>query len=115
MSVTEGNRVVMQLAELSRMLEDATESNAAADLAAVHARHTYVRAYAQAFLNAEGAVDVRKQLAVLGTSDEWLAAEVADAAVRASKERIKTLHARIDVGRSMNSAYRAEISLAGVS
>src|SRR5690242_20701694 len=115
MSTAEANQVVLQLAELSRMLDAAVNDLGDADLAAVHARHAYVKGFAKAFLQADGAMDVRKQLAVTATSDEWLEAEVADAAVRALRERIKALHTRIDVGRSLGAAYRAEISLAGVS
>lgn len=115
MSASDGNRVVLQLAELSRMLDEAVSDLQAADLAAVHARHAYVKGFAKAFLGADGPMDVRKQLAVVATGDEWLAAEVADAGVRALRERIKALHTRIDVGRSLGAAYRAEISLAGAS
>lgn len=111
MSLPPGNDVVLRLAQLSRQLDAAVDEIRTADDAAVRARHSYVRAYAKAFLESDGAMDVRKQLALIATADESLAAEVADAAVRALRERIKALHTQIDVGRSLGAALRAEMSL----
>lgn len=115
MSVAEGNQVVLKLVELERMLDAAATDLHTADLAAIYTRRDYLKAYATAFLNADGPMDVRKQLAIVASLDQWLAAEVADEAVRALKERIRTLGSRIDIGRSENANHIAAMRLAGVS
>lgn len=97
-----------RLAELSRMLDQATGEYGRLDEAAVVAKQAFEVAYARVFLTTEGAVDFRKQTAILECADERLAAEIAQARVRAVHERIRTLRAQIEVGRSMNAAFRSE-------
>lgn len=105
--------VAQGLARLSRQLDSAVTDLARLDEAAIRARSAFEVAYARAFLTAEGAMDIRKQDAVLQTSDLKLTAELAEAQVRATKESIRALGTRIDVGRSLGTAIRAEVSLAG--
>lgn len=102
------HQVIQQLAHLSRMLDAATAEVARLDEAAVQAKARHEVAYARAFLTCEGAMDVRKQTAVLDTSDQKLNAEIAEQKVRACRERIRTIRDQIEVGRSLNSAVRAE-------
>jgi hypothetical protein len=102
------NDVVRRLAELSRMLDAATEEIARLDEAAVRAKGRYQVAFARAFLGQEsGSVDARKQTAVLECKDHWLDAEIAEQQVRC-RERIRTIRDQIEVGRSLNSAIKAE-------
>ncbi len=107
------NQVAAQLAQLARDLDttvdqlqmadkDATEKRAAADLA-----------HSRAFLEATGAMDLRKHQAVVDTAKQRLDADLADALVRHLRRRIDALRVRIDVGRSYGAALRAEISLGG--
>lgn len=103
------NEVAAQLAELARELERATTELNRLDDAAVRAKSRYEVAYARAFLTAEGAMDVRKQQAVLDVADQRLAAEVAEQQVRATKEHIRTLRDRLDVGRSLGAALRSQM------
>lgn len=102
------NDVVRRLAELSRMLDAATDEIARLDDAAVRAKGRYQVDFARTFLSSEGSVDARKQSAVLACKDAWLDAEIAEQQVRACRERIRTIRDQIDVGRSLNSAVRAE-------
>lgn len=108
------NQVVLRLAELSRMLDAATDEIARLDEDAVRAKGRYQVAYARAFLGEAGAMDVRKQNAVLVCEQYWLDAEIAEQKVRACKERIRTIRDQIEVGRSLNSAVKAEWSAGSV-
>lgn len=108
MSTPTTNDVILRLAALSRMLDAATHEIAELDEAAVRAKGRYQVAYARSFLGESGAVDVRKQSAVLACETTWLDAEIAEQKVRACKERIRTIRDQIEVGRSLNSAVKAE-------
>lgn len=99
-----------RLAELSRMLDAATSEIAELDEQAVRAKQAHEVAYARAFLTSEGAMDARKQQAVLATDGEKLGAEIAQQKVRACQERIRTIRVQIDVGRSLGAAQRAEFT-----
>lgn len=103
------NDVVRRLAELSRMLDAATEEIARLDETAVRAKGRYQVAFARSFLGQEsGSMDARKQTAVLACQTEWLDAEIVEQQVRACRERIRTIRDQIEVGRSLNSAIKAE-------
>lgn len=102
------HQVIKQLANLSRMLDAATTEIAGLDEAAVRAKARYQVGYARSFLSEQGSVDTRKQTAVLACQSQWLDAEIAEQLVRACRERIRTIRDQIEVGRSLNSAVRAE-------
>lgn len=97
-----------RLAELSRMLDKATDEIAVLDEEAVRAKQTYEVAYARAFLDAAGSMDLRKQIAIYETQVESLTMELAQAKVRALKERIRTIGTQIEVGRSLASAHKTQ-------
>ena len=101
-------QVVLRLAELSRLLDHKTQEIRDLDEKAVRAKAQYERSFARTFLDTTGAVDVRKQTAVLETSDLRLEMELADVLVRAAREAIRTLRDQLDVGRSLNAATRAQ-------
>lgn len=104
-----------QLETLSQVLDDRTKEYAAYESNAVAAKRDYEIAYAKAYLAEDntGPVEARTQRARLRTADERQAAEIAAAKVRSQKEAIKTLHARLDVARTMAATVRAESQLAG--
>ena len=95
-----------RLAELSRLLDKATDEIAEADEEAVRAKQLYEVAYARAFLDAIGSMELRRQIANYETKEENLTMELAQARVRAIKERIRTLGTQIEVGRSLASAHK---------
>lgn len=105
--------VVRQLGELSRNLDDAVKTLGELEQTAVEAEGDYKVAFARAFREASGSVEDRKQAAVESTDDLWRVYGKAAAAVRLQREHIKALHARIDVGRTIQSTARAEMALAG--
>ena len=99
-----------RLAELSRLLDKATDDYATLDEEAVRAKQHYEVAYARAFLDAIGSMDLRRQIATYETQTENLHAELAAAKVRALKERIRTLGTQIEVGRSLASAHKTQFT-----
>ncbi len=106
--------VVKRLSELSRMLDAATDEIAVSDDKAVKAKGSYEVAYARSFLQSNGSMDVRRQEAILACADLRLAMEIAEAEVRAIKERINTLRSQISIGQSLSAAIR-QIGTAGVA
>lgn len=106
--------IVLRLSQLSRLLDAATDEITGLDELAVRAKARHQVAYARAFLDATGAMDVRKQEAILAVKGEFLDMEIAEQKVRACRERIRTLRDQLDVGRSLNAASRAEWAASGV-
>ncbi|WHT20977.1 hypothetical protein N8J89_07900 [Crossiella sp. CA-258035] len=102
------HQVIARLSSLSRMLDVATEEYARLDEEWVRAKQAHQVGYARAFLRADGAMEARKQIAVLAVEGQWFAMEIAEQKVRAVRERIRTIRDQIEVGRSLNSAVRAE-------
>lgn len=106
------NETIRALGQVSRELDQAVTDMQTLELAATKAETAFKVAEARAFMKAEGSVDARKAQATIDTEalrDDY---EGKAAAVRVQRERIKALHARIDVGRTISAAER---SLAGVS
>jgi chromosome segregation ATPase len=99
-----------RLAELSRYLDKATDDYAQLDEESVRAKQKYEVAYARAFLDNAGSMDLRKQIANYETRNENLEYEISAAKVRALKERIRTLGTQIEVGRSLASAHKAQFA-----
>jgi hypothetical protein len=106
------NGIARQLITLSRDLDETVERFRDVELAAAEAKRDAELAYARAYLSSEGPVEERKQRAIEQSADNRFVADVADREVAACKEAIKALHARIEVGRTLASNVRAEVSLA---
>ena len=106
------NSAVLELAKLSRTLDEAGQRLHDAERKAVNKRHEYTVAQAKAFLTAEGSIQARTAQATLDTADERVAAELAEAEVRILKSDIRILENRMDVGRSVVGVLRAEASVA---
>lgn len=109
------NEVAAALAQLGRDLDACVRTLEGADREAVIAKENYTLAYAKAFLKAEGAMDVRRHLATVETHAERLAAETSEQIVRGLRRQLAAIGVRIDIGRSMNSAMKAELALVGAS
>jgi len=103
--------ITRTLGQLSKDLWHCIEALEQADLDATEKKHAAELAYSRAFLNAEGAVEVRKHTALVETADARFQAEVADALVRNLIRRMKGLERRVEVGRSTSSWHKAELSL----
>lgn len=113
MSATEGDRIIRQLGQLGRDLDTEIGRLAEYEAMAVEAEGEFRRAYAEAFKDATGTLEDRKQQAILATAKEWREWGLAAAVVRRQRESIKALHARVDIGRTMASREKALAALAG--
>lgn len=103
--------LVRRFIELSHLLDKVSGPGGELDQldeAAVVAKGAHRVAYAKAFLNAHGPMDMRTQLAISETENEWFAFELADQKLRACKERLRTLRDQLDIARSLSAAMRAE-------
>ncbi len=109
------NDVASHLAALSRQLDGLVRDIGKAEVQAVNRREDYTLALAVAFLAAQGAMDVRKHASIQTTHAERLAAELAEATVRGLRRSIDSVRVRIDVGRSVGAAMRAETALASAA
>ncbi len=100
--------ITRTLSEISREIDELTDQLAELDEAAVRARQEYKVAYARAFLNADGSMDIRKYSAETSTSDALLVSELADQQHRAAVAQLKALRDRLEVGRSLGAIMRLE-------
>jgi len=107
--VITANDVVLRLMELGRELDAAIDTLKDAELDAVTKRNAADLAESHAFVNADGAMDMRKHLARIEAADAELAAVIAEAVLRHLRARIKAIEIRVDLGRSLNAALRAEL------
>ena len=103
--------IVKQLRQLSLDLDDAVDRLCELEEIAVDAEADYKKRSAEAFKAASGTVEDRKQEAVIVADELYRISGKAAAAVRRQKESLKALHARIDVGRTIQSTARSEIAL----
>lgn len=112
--IPEQQKVVQQLAALAVELDELTHVVAELDRAHVEALASHRVAYARAFLSASGPVEDRKQRAVIEVEELRFAADVAEQQLRACRERIRALRDRMEVGRSLNAAVRAQFAAEAV-
>lgn len=104
--------IARQLSTLGRDIDEAVKQLGDFELAAVDAEGDFRAKFAKAFRSAPGSVEDRKQAAIEECDVEWRTWGIAAAVVRRQREHLKALHARIDVGRTLASNVRAEVSLA---
>lgn len=98
--------ILDHLQSISRDLDKAIEDLETLELAAEKAEAVYRVEKAKAFLSAEGSVQAREHQAILATQTELIERGEAAALARVQVQRVKSLHARIDVGRTVASAER---------
>lgn len=106
-------QIAAELAKLARELAGTVAAIEAAERESVQKRAGFDLAFSQEFLKAEGSMDVRKHQAVVATHRLRLDADMADAVVRHLRRQIDAVKVRIDTGRSVGAAVRAEMQLAG--
>jgi hypothetical protein len=102
------NGAVVELAKLSRTLDDAGFRLHDAERKAVRSRHDFTLAQSKAFMTAEGSIQARTAQATVETAEARVGAELAEAEVRILRSDIRILENRIDVGRSVVGVLRAE-------
>lgn len=113
MSPPTPNDIARWLAELTRQLDAKVQEYANLSDEASAARRDAEVAFARAFLQGEGAMDARRQQAMLAAADKRFGADLAERKVSSCKEAIRALHLKIDVGRTASANVRAELTALG--
>jgi hypothetical protein len=102
--------VVLKLGQMGRDLDKLTEAMRRAEIDMVQKRHLADMTESKAFLSADGSMDIRKHAARIEAEEVELAALVSESVVRYLRSKIKAQEARIEIGRSMGVALRAELT-----
>ena len=97
-----------ELVRLSDRLEESTHELAKHMQAYAQAEVNFKRAFAQTFVKAEGAMDLREQIAVLETADERMAWRSAEALKDSTQELCRTYRNQIDALRTIGANVRAQ-------
>lgn len=105
------NSVVQKLLRLSEALDAAVTEYHAVQQRAAEAKRDAEKAEATAFLGAEGSVQARQAQARLAASDERYKADLAERMVLVTRESMRSLQVRIDVGRTLSATVRKEMEL----
>ena len=107
------NGAVMEMARLSRQLDELGFRLKAAERDAVTKEHAYRVAKAKALLAVDdGTVPEREAKSLLATQEQRLAAKLAAGELSILRKEIQIAETRIDVGRSVVGVLRIEASLA---
>ena len=109
------NEIASWLGVLIRQLDAKIVEYAQLSDEAAEARRIAEVAFARSFLNAEGPMDARRQIAMHEAADARFGADVAERKVAACKEAIRALHLKIDVGRTASANVRAELAVLGTT
>lgn len=75
--------------------------------------HEYKRAYARAYVAAEGPVKERECRADIATENEYLALKVAEAQHQVTRDAMFSVRAQLTALQSIANALRAELELGG--
>jgi hypothetical protein len=105
------NAVVSLLLELARKLAELSAGLDELEREAVNKAADATNVYLKAFLKAEGPQYLREAIAKQASTESQLAADLAKCMVSGRKRDLEILRTRIDVGRSVSAALRAEIEL----
>ena len=103
--------IVRQLSKLGNELDLTVDLLREAESDMVEKRHTANMTESQAFVMADGSVEMRKHLARLATDKQESEALVAEALVRHLRRRISAIGDRIEIGRSYGAAVRSELRM----
>lgn len=101
-------QTLIQLAEISRLLDQATSDLAIADNESVDAKVDYIKEYAYAFMNSTGSMDLRRYTADLETISTLRDKEIGEAKVRAIRERLRTLRDQMEILRTTAAGQRVQ-------
>lgn len=100
--------VARTLSNIGQDLDAMPDIIKAADKAEVEARKEARKAYRRAFMEATGAMDLRKIIAEEAASDLDFAAELAGVELRAARTHLSVLRERREIGQSIGTIVKLE-------
>lgn len=100
--------VLVQLAEVSAMLDAAVADVKVADEKFVQAKQQFELAQARSFLSSEGSVEARKQKMVLDAEQQQTVMDLAGVELRAGRERVSVLRAQLSMLQTVSAARRQQ-------
>ena len=100
--------IVATLSNIAKLIEEKAGEVEVLDDKCVRARAIFKKAYAESFLNTIGSNEVRRYTAELATSQLLFEYEIAEQVLRASREALKVLRDRLEIGRSLSAIMRLE-------
>ena len=106
--------VVKHLTALTEELRGKTAAIRKAERDAAEKRHIADMTESRAFLNADGAMELRKHSARVTADQREAEAKVAEALVRVLRTEIRAIETQIDVGRTYGATVRAEFKTLGM-
>lgn len=102
--------IVETLSDIGRKLDTKASEVERLDKEHVSAKAAYRKAYAKAFLTADGSMDIRRYIAEEKTAAEFQNVELAEQVLRAGKESLRVLRDRLEICRSLGAVMRLEWS-----
>lgn len=106
-------QVVANLTQLTEELRRTVLAFRTAERDAAEKRHAADMVESRAFLQATGAMDLRKHEARVAADGAEQAALVSEALVRVLRAEIRSIETRIEVGRTYGATVRAELRTVG--
>lgn len=104
------SQVASTLSGIGRELDQMPDLIEALDDAEVRAQHAAKQAFRRAFMEAQGAMDLRKVIADEAASELQLEADLAGVKLRAARTQLGVLRDRLEVGRSVSALVKLEWS-----
>ena len=105
--------VERRIAELANLIAEGVQQVTNHLRAYLEAKREHERSYARALLDATGSVEVRKQTAILATTEEQDALDVAEVAYGHVNRRVKAFEKELDAIRSIGASVRSMYAVAG--
>lgn len=100
--------LIATLSGIGRDLDEKSAEVAELDAKHVRLRGNYKSQFARTFLTTVGSNDVRRYTAELECADLSLEMELAEQVLRASRESLRVLRDRLEIGRSLGALLRTE-------
>lgn len=102
------SQVAATLQAIGRELDGMPALIEALDDAEVRAQHAAKQAFRKAFMEAQGAMDLRKVIADDAAAELQLTADLAGVQLRAARTQLGVLRDRLEVGRSVGTLVKLE-------
>jgi len=108
--MSELEQTFQELKAISRELAAAVVELRRLDEIRVGTEGDFKAAFARAFRDTPGSAEMRKQTAWLECEKQWRTWSLAESVTKVQQAHIRALHTRVEVGRSIFSAQKAEMN-----